>query len=677
MTLAPHPRLWMTPAILATLKARAAKGTSRWLELKALVDRPGQDWDIGLFSYSLAYLVTGDAGYAVKAWALLTESMAAGLGQISRDSYYDCRSYFPAAATVYDWLYTWMTPVQRLQLQKDLEACAMAVWPETNPARANDWAIDNSGNNYFYGFLTSWLAGLTLYPDGMKAQDIIDLNLSKWTQLVAPYLAGPAAGGAMYEGTSYSTDSLSLMMFSTYAHATATGTLYGGAWQNQALQMLAHQTTPEMDALTPWGDQTKDQGGGLVDAGRLPFLLGAAQGVPWCRTWLDAAVPNRMQQRRNSWAEFMWYPEETTGTDYRQSWPGFTVASGAGIISSRTSWETGAVQVVISAGPTRESHQDRAAGAAGGDWLLSWAKVTSHSGIAQETQDSNCVVIGGQRQAWTQDQVTRDRLEETPQYTTVRADLTGAYTGQCSRYFREYLFVKTGTLFVKDTLEGVAAGTSVVSCSHAGRLLPTRDASGYHLRGASAQLFALGILPNPPSFDVVTLTADRDPGVVGYRLDLGDQSGRQFLVCYEAAPLSQVGSSWRDYDVTQMIGALSPGLLVAWPKGAGPWSYIAPGAEKHLIMGMEPGTSYTVPGGTATASAGGVLMYPGPPAGTRVDIKVADGGGGGGGGDLTNRTWQIVSANLTGVVITGDKLTASGGQLVVQAIPGGTPKPEP
>jgi hypothetical protein len=35
-----------------------------------------------------------------------------------------------------------------------------------------------------------------------------------------------------------------------------------------------------------------------------------------------------------------------------------------------------------------------------------------------------------------------------------------------------------------------------------------------------------------------------------------------------------------------------------------------------------------------------------------------------------------VSANLTGVVVVGDQLTATGGTLVVTAIPGGEPLPQ-
>lgn len=670
--MAPHPRLWITPAILATLKARAARGTDRWRALKALADRPSQTWDVGLISYALVYLVTGDPSYAAKAWALMSESMAAGLGQISRDQYYDTRSYFPAAAATYDWLDGWMSPAQRGQLQADLLTNSRAVWPETAPSRAGAWGVDNPGNNYYHGFLMTWLAGLALGDD-----PTINLALKKWTTEVTPYLNGPAAGGCLYEGTSYSVDSLSFMLLNTVAHFTSTGTSLGTPWLNQALQFLAHLTTPEMDEVARWGDQTKDS---PQDARRLPFLIGAAQGMPWARTWLDNAVPPLMQSRGNAWQEFLWYPEETPGVDYRLTWPGFAAAQGPGVVSSRSSWGPGAVQVAISAGATRESHQDRASGAfalhAGGEWLLGWDKMTRHSGIAQDTDASCCVTIGGARQTWTQADVTQGRIEDTPAYTTLAADLTGAYAGQCSSYVREYLFLKPGTLFVRDTLAGVPAGVAVMSYLHTGRLKPELNALGFRVRGQAAQLFGIAVQPDMPAFTITTLTVDRDPGVVGYRLDAADQALRAYLMCFEAAPLDQVGGNWRDWEVMGMVGAVSPGALVAWPKMAAPWAYFAPATSKHLIMGATPGQAYTVNGNPLTASPGGVLMFDAPPAGTKVTIQVADSGGGGGGGDLTRRTWAVQPGSNI-ITASGETIQLSGGTLVVTAIPGADPGEAP
>jgi hypothetical protein len=356
--------------------------------------------------------------------------------------------------------------------------------------------------------------------------------------------------------------------------------------------------------------------------------------------------------------------------------PTFFHARGAGIVSSRSSWDQNAVQVVIQAGLTSQSHQDRAQGmfaiAAGGEWLASWAKVTSHSGIAQEAQDSNCVTISGNPQTWTQDQAQIVAQEDGPLYSYVRADLTGAYAGQCAGYVREYVFLKPGTFLVRDVLTGVLSGVRVVFSVHAGRLRPAADALGYQVRGQRAALFVAGAIPTNPAFSVVPLTNDRDPGVIGYRLDLGDQGRREFLVAFEVGPVSQTGGTWHDWEVAGLTGAVSPAGLVVWAKTPAPWTYFAPNAVRHMILGAEPGKAYTVPGGTATASAGGVLMFDGPPAGTKITVQVADDGGGGG-GSLTNRTWNIVSGTL--IPATGPSISLIGGQIVVTAVPG-DPEPE-
>lgn len=357
------------------------------------------------------------------------------------------------------------------------------------------------------------------------------------------------------------------------------------------------------------------------------------------------------------------------------SLPTFFSARGAGIVSSRSSWDQSAVQVVISAGLTSQSHQDRAAGAfgvaAGGEWLAGWAKTSSHSGIAQETNDSNCVTIGGARQVWTQDQAQIVAQEDGPVYSYIRADLTDAYAGQCSRYVREYVFLKPGTFLVKDGLTGVISGVRVVFSVHAGRLRPAADALGYQVRGQRAALFVAGAMPANPAFTVVPLTNDRDPGVIGYRLDLGDQGGREFLVVFEVGPVSQTGGTWHDWEVAGLTGAVSPAGLVVWAKTPAPWTYFAPNAIRHLILGAEPGKAYTVPGGTAIASQGGILVFDGPSAGTKIQVQLADGGGGGG-SDLTNRTLEIVQGSL--ITDAGQTIKLVGGQLVVRALPGQEPE---
>ena len=672
--LASRPRIWLSPAILATLKARAARGTSRWRILKDLVDRPGADWDIGICNYALAYQVTGDPAYAAKAIDLMTQSMAAGLGQVQPDSGYPCRSYFVGSSLVLDYCWEAMTDEERASLIADVETNAAWVWPETNPSRASAWGVNNPGNNYFHGFMMTWLAAVALGDSSRKSAGLFALCQSKWENLVLPYLAGPAAGGYMVEGTSYGVDSVRLMLL--YQLALLTGTDMGSTaslrWPLEACRLLMYLTAPTMDRLVPWGDQTKDAGGALRDPSRSCQLIAAgAAGVGAAQGWLDTAVPPRMQERINAWEEFLWYPEERTAEDYTKTWPVMSRAVGSGVLLTRSDWSPTATAVAIEAGPVLESHQDRAAGSFGlfaGDWLASWAKITGHSGIAQETFDSNCVVIGGARQMWTQDQVRFTTVEDTPAYTYAVADLTAAYAAVCSGYQREYLFLRPGLLVVRDRIEGAAA-QSVSFSVHAGRLSPVVDSLGYQVQGDNSQLFGTVVRPDAGHFSVVKLTTDREPGVNGWRLDLASGSGREFLIGFETAPRAQIGRVWQDFDTAAVIGLAGAGGLAGWLVNDPPWRYYSPGAGPHVLIGAQPGRSYQIAGGTVTASAGGILMFNGPPAGTQITVTAA----GGGGGDLTARTWNVVSGTLETNLGT---ITLTGGQLVVTALPGALAAPE-
>src|SRR5437764_2334507 len=173
--------------------------------------------------------------------------MKAGLSQVTGDSGYQCRNYFPSACLLYDWCYPALTPDQRNKLRADIEMCADWVWPETNPPRKNDWAIDNPLNNYFAGFLTTWMAGLALFGDSAKAQGYIDNARAKFATRFMPQLdSGPWKGGVSPEGTSYGVDFVRLILLCLEAENTAVGG--GQVWLGDPfVTAVLHLTTPSMD----------------------------------------------------------------------------------------------------------------------------------------------------------------------------------------------------------------------------------------------------------------------------------------------------------------------------------------------------------------------------------------------------------------------------------------------
>jgi hypothetical protein len=240
--------------------------------------------------------------------------MASGIGQVTGDSGYQARNLFPAASVVLDWCYPALTAAQRTALVASIEMCADWIYPRTNPSRVGQWGVEQYGNNYHAGFQYTWTAGLALYGDSAKAQGYIDEGLRRWNSDVLPYLNTTAAGGALLEGTSYSVDYLGMTMLQLLAHSTATDTdlltpQLATGWCSDAIRWLAHMTAPTMDRLAPIGDQTKNSGGALQDAARLPMLIAASKGNLDAKAWLDNTIPPISQQRLNAWIETLLYPE--------------------------------------------------------------------------------------------------------------------------------------------------------------------------------------------------------------------------------------------------------------------------------------------------------------------------------------------------------------------------------
>lgn len=631
-----RPRLWLTPDTLAALKARAVPTNPRWQALLDIANRPGAGWDdAGIAGYALTYLMTGDPQYAAKAWTLMSQSMQAGLGQVSADSGYPCRSYLPASAILYDWCHDALTDAQRSALQKDIEACADWVYPRTNPSRAGGWAIDSVGNNYHAGFQYTWLSGLALSGDSPKAQGYIDEALRRWNSMVLPYLNATAAGGALFEGTSYSVDWLGMTLQQLLAHSTATGEdlltpqLTTG-WCKDALQWLIHMTTPTRDRLVPLGDMTKSSGGALQDAARIPMLAAASQNYPGAQIWLDTTVPNRCQMRNNAWTEFLWGNSTVTPTEEPTGFPRSAItyfsAPGAGLVSSRSGWGPDDTQVTFQCGPTLESHQDRAQGEFmlfRGNWLAGQAKLCTQSGIAQGCEDHNCLSVNASPQAWTQAGCRPLTQEDTPGYTYLKGDLAAAYPGQFSTYQREPFFVKPGFLLVRDRFAFVnpSSKASFVLQTLAQPVLNSLPFT--HDGFAAGRLFGRTVQPPLALFTSTTVKKTPDQPVPSYRLDLPDDGTGEFIVALEAGAAGQLATSFRQAVYTNGLKGIAltdGGLFAAWVTGAGPWSYPSPGSQTHYLVGLKPSTAYTVNGGTVTSSAAGVLAYTGALPGVQVTV---------------------------------------------------------
>lgn len=644
-----RPRLLLTPAIVADLKARAVPTNDRWTGLQSLCDRNPASWDVGIMNYCLAYVVTGNTAYSTKAWTLMLQSMAAGVAQASNpghkptmgaptfmlptgvhevdgDSGYQARNYFLAACLLYDWCYPALNATQRNQLRADIEACADWVWPETNPSRKGQWGVDNPGNNYFYGFLCTMLVGLALSGDSGKAQGYVDNALSKWSSGALPYITGPAAGGYFVEGTSYGVDSWRLIGLITYAYSTAAG-LTAPFWgQSPEVNALLHLTTPTLDRLYPGGDQTKSSSGALQDAPRTIMLIAASRGDTRARLWLDQSVPNRNQQRVNSWEEYLWYPG-TPPVPAMAASSTFYSAPGSGLVSSRSDWTKDATQLLFQCGPTLESHQDRAIGEFlifRGDWLAAMAKLRTASGLSQDPIAHNVVTFGTLSQSWTQDTaklIIQENVEGS--YTYLVGDLTGAYAPggvpTVGHYTRTVFFLKPNFVLIRDEFNLINLGNTPVFHLHT-LDQPVVGITGFAATSAAAgtKLFGTAAVMCPPAVPLKA-TPDQFPT---WRMDFPADTTGGFCVALEAAPVNQGTTKVTMFTPPGLRGAVLGSDMAAVVTGDLPVTYKSPAMGVHYLLGLKPSTTYQINGSTlAPSSPAGVIILSNALVGTMITIS--------------------------------------------------------
>src|SRR5579872_4675485 len=136
-----HPRIWLTPSLLATLANKRGALDADWLALKANADRyktyavipydrsacgsqqicytyEGGGWYDAELTLALVYRVTGDTTYAAQAARVLDAMNApyknsGDLSPITLDSGYPTRYALVAVAIAYDWLNDYINSTEK------------------------------------------------------------------------------------------------------------------------------------------------------------------------------------------------------------------------------------------------------------------------------------------------------------------------------------------------------------------------------------------------------------------------------------------------------------------------------------------------------------------------------------------------------------------------------------
>jgi hypothetical protein len=648
-----RPRLLLTPTLLARLKASAAANSPRWRTLKSSCDSwmsSTSPYEVSIGNYSLAYQITGNPAYAAKAISIMEANVAKGLAAISYDAGYGTRTVLPAMAIGYDWCYDRMTAAQRTRFRTQMETWADWTWPETNPARATAWGVRLVGNNYYHGFMSTWLIGLALSGDSAKAAGYINAAKNRWHTEVRPYLDRYAEGGYLLEGTNYGTGSMFRIYQYLAAHLTATGedllNVGGFTWPRQAVIAKLYLTAPSMNRNYPGGDQSRSSSALMGDADRAGIMAALAYvnldstTAGYGRWWLDRIKPNPIQSRADKWMEFLWYPESTTPVDYTRSLPTGYLAGGSGFMTSRSDWGPDATYVTMQCGPTREDHQDLAQNGFliyRKEWMAACARLKSSSGLYQTTPFHNAITIGDLQQPRPRVELPRDahkvvRFADTERYAYFEGEAKDAYTFYkwprtypvLNGFRRCLMYLKPGRVVVMDRVDAINAAQ--VKKWHLNVIAePTQGPGGdWRTTIAGSRLFLQPLLPAGATIAKVPLNLGSGGRLSSWRLDCAARVGRNvdtFLNVIEVGPdtvADPAKATLLATDRATLVGTEIGGQAVLFDQApTGTASYRST-AREHFLLGQTARRSYRVtvtPAGaaartqTVTATDQGVVTF--------------------------------------------------------------------
>lgn len=395
-----HPRLLVTPAMLADLRARAFRARTfraRTADADlgsvisgadALVAR-GVDAGYQGTGYAdaaqvagLAYLVSGDARYAKPLLDMLdhlnTAAAAGDLGAISVDSTFASRSTGLAVALAYDWIYPELGATRRAATVRTVNA-----YFDYFLKGDRVFERDGPGNgNYFAGHLLGFGAmGYATAGDNPRSSEITTKMRGLFdANIPALFTTGPAQGGFPVEGYIYGANTFVRLFQYIRMVQTATGETIGsaGAWSNDILSTFFQALKPNLWQLSDEGDYTADTVG-FLEPNQLQTFTSLATD-PTVRGYGSWLLKNHQQAPRGGVPavrplERLLFPVTDAPLDYRRQLATYRQAPGAAVMLMRSSWDDSAVWGSFNASVIRwTGHTGRQAGhftiQRGQDYLL-------------------------------------------------------------------------------------------------------------------------------------------------------------------------------------------------------------------------------------------------------------------------------------------------------------------
>jgi PKD repeat protein len=379
-----HPRLWLTPDFVATLRQRAAQNDPAWLRLRNACDAyvalpvafpdqaPSGDAISGGYQYydymkptfqlALGYQValtvdpTRAGNYAAKAREILMAlSDPVRHGNPLIDSGWAIRAYVPALAIGYDWIFETLSDSDRAQVFTEINRWVAAY-------ESGGFGRSFPQGNYFAGYYAAKALG-ALATEGENPQG--PAMWDDWLNrvhygMVQPYHQQWLSGGGAPDGWNYGPFETINMVRPLAAAFTAKGldlihdTAHPHAYPDGHAKWITQFTWPNMKTVSDRGlvyshdnPTATDVNWATQYAGLLRFANG--DNAPIAQRY---ALDLRSAQGVNAvepWADFLFHSASAPTANYRTALSYRT--SGDGQVAMRSSWDSDAVWGAFQSGP--------------------------------------------------------------------------------------------------------------------------------------------------------------------------------------------------------------------------------------------------------------------------------------------------------------------------------------
>ncbi|MGY0196278.1 hypothetical protein ACWA7J_14535 [Leptothrix sp. BB-4] len=283
-TVGAHPRILLTPAKLAQL--RAASTTTEYADFRNLIDNrladPAGYSDVGIWPVALLGALTGDARYCAEAIRLADAVVLgdADLSTFASDTSLRGGEILEDVLLTQDWCHAQVSATQKARWSDYAARGVDRMWSDNDTT----WPFDDPHNNYWYNDLEgTLLAGVVTEGDHPRAAEFRRLFASKFVNVMAPAWRAPAwAGPGGKEGSHYDKWHRRVWkLFGWWRDATGQDLFARITPQiPEQLNFWMHQITPGRNHLYQWGDEAQDSTGTLNNAGRelMLTMIGLAPG---------------------------------------------------------------------------------------------------------------------------------------------------------------------------------------------------------------------------------------------------------------------------------------------------------------------------------------------------------------------------------------------------------------